>query len=365
MLTREARRRRLLSVPLVIGLAVGLAAGTSTGAAGSAAGFPDHVRRPAYFSLDGPPPAPNWVVNPCSNPVATFSHGILTIDTPAFDCFEYVLHTPLGVWNRWVSNERGWRVKAKVEVDPASEGSCQDDRDSARLWMHDHTSLVIVGIAPDWVCLVYPDEVVVPYTTTDRFHTYRIESKGRIVRVYVDGELVIDHTLTWRGGGTEALIFGDGTVGGGSEPDPVGLLLLRRHAGLRPRRLGGQRLAGEHTGGPERRNHPTVDRRRRVRFGVRDLGVLLCDEVVTTGPSPPPPLAWRTGGARPAPHAGEQRDLHGLGSHHAWTASTTTSTSASSPTEGRGARGHDASGLDGLLRSALAQRAGPRPCPFR
>ncbi len=224
MFARETRRRRLLTGALVMGFAVGLVAETGPRAAPAAAdGFPDYVRRPAYFNFDRPPPAPNWgVIHSCSDDASSsFRHGILTIDTPAPGCFEYALLDPNGVWNRWVSNERGWIVETSLKVDPSSEGSCPSenvgDDDSARLWIHDHTSLVIVGIAPDAVCIVYPDIVVAPFTTTDGFHVYRVESKGRIVRVYVDGELVIDHTLTTQvAGGTRALLFGDGTVGGGS-----------------------------------------------------------------------------------------------------------------------------------------------------
>ena len=46
--------------------------------------------------------------------------------------------------------------------------------------------------------------------TTDDFHVYRIESKLDQVRVYVDDVLAIDHTLSWTGGGSDVLNFGDG-----------------------------------------------------------------------------------------------------------------------------------------------------------
>ena len=56
--------------------------------------------------------------------------------------------------------------------------------------------------------------------TTDGFHVYRIEGRGLQVKVYVDGVLKIDHTLVnLNGGGSNALIFGDGI--GDSGPSRV------------------------------------------------------------------------------------------------------------------------------------------------
>jgi hypothetical protein len=42
---------------------------------------------------------------------------------------------------------------------------------------------------------------------------YRIESRLNNVKVYVDGDLVIDHVLTWSGGGSDVLSFGDIALG--------------------------------------------------------------------------------------------------------------------------------------------------------
>jgi hypothetical protein len=90
-----------------------------------------------------------------------------------------------------------------------------DYRGAVQIWANDHTNLVIVGFSPDAICLAYPDHVRVPMVTTDGFHVYRIVSRGRRVQVYVDGELTIDHILSWSGGGSNVLMFGDG-VGGTS-----------------------------------------------------------------------------------------------------------------------------------------------------
>jgi hypothetical protein len=134
---------------------------------------------------------------------------MLTVDTPGPSCFEYLLYAPRGLWNRWADNRRGWVVEAALRVDPTSAGSCLD-ADAVRLWMHDDTHLVIVGLSPDALCIVYPDRVSVPLVTTDSLKAYRVEARGRTVRVYVDGRLVLDHTLSERGSGTRALVFGDG-----------------------------------------------------------------------------------------------------------------------------------------------------------
>lgn len=38
-----------------------------------------------------------------------FFHGILTIDSPT--CYEYILYSPKGIWNKYVSNSRGGSSK--------------------------------------------------------------------------------------------------------------------------------------------------------------------------------------------------------------------------------------------------------------
>ena len=136
------------------------------------------------------------------------SDGILTIDALGAH-HEFILYAPKGEWNRHVSNTRGWVLEARLRVDPASNLECGSD---LLIWAHDHTSLLQVGFAPGEICIFYPDRVHYPMNTSDGFHAYRIVSRLASVRIYVDGRLAIDHTLSHMGGGTEALLFGDGNA---------------------------------------------------------------------------------------------------------------------------------------------------------
>ncbi len=98
-------------------------------------------------------------------------------------------------------------------TNPAEE--CNDTPGtSLKIWAHDHTNLVIFGFTTEEVCIAYPDNARFSMDTTNAFHVYRIESRGRSVRVYVDGELKINHTLTWTGGGSDVLTYGDGHANG-------------------------------------------------------------------------------------------------------------------------------------------------------
>ena len=157
-------------------------------------------------------PASPWVTTQCQGgpSTATAAQGILTVASAS--CMEFSLRDPDGLWHRFVDNARGWIIETSLKVDPATTPQC-DFRGSVQIWAHDHTNLLVVGFSPDAMCLAYPDNVRVPMNTTDSFHVYRIVSKGRHVQVYVDGALTIDHTLSWSGGGTVNLMFGDG-VGG-------------------------------------------------------------------------------------------------------------------------------------------------------
>ena len=158
-------------------------------------------------------PDPSWETWDCGDGVsqAMVSHGILTIDSPS-SCYEFILWYPNGTWHKLVDNARGWVIEASLKVDPSTEPRC-DDRGSVQIWANDHTNLVIIGFSTNEICIAYPDNVRFPMDTTNSFHIYRIESKGNRVQVYVDGDLRIDHTLSWTGGGSNILNFGDG-VGG-------------------------------------------------------------------------------------------------------------------------------------------------------
>lgn len=129
--------------------------------------------------------------------------GILTINSPS-DCYEYSLYSPKGIWNKYVSNSRGWIIETSLKVDPITLPG------NVEIWANDHTILIIVYFNTNEIYIAYPEQVHFPMDTTDGFHVYRIEAKGMHVKIYVDGSLAIDHMLSSPGLGTEALVFGDG-----------------------------------------------------------------------------------------------------------------------------------------------------------
>ena len=152
------------------------------------------------------------------------SGGILTIDSPTFTnpytpsgeprlsfINAFSLRHPDGVWHQEVSNSRGWAVEARLRVAPSSNESCGND---LLIWMYDHDRLVKVGFGTNEVCFISPDIVRYPMDTTDGFHVYRVEVQLDNAKVYVDGDLVIDHILSQTGvGSSDVLMFGDGAGG--------------------------------------------------------------------------------------------------------------------------------------------------------
>jgi hypothetical protein len=170
---------------------------------------PERAKRPVVLSFNHLP-GKDWTHTACgTTSSAVVSHGLLTINSPDQDCNEYDLFYPKGIWNQYVSNQRGWIVETSLKVDPSTQPECSS-RGSVQLWINDLTNLIIVGISNNAICIAYPDVVAVDTPTTDGFHIYRVESKGKVVRIYQDGQLKIEHTLTTPGGGTESLGFGDG-----------------------------------------------------------------------------------------------------------------------------------------------------------
>jgi hypothetical protein len=108
-------------------------------------------------------------------------------------------------------------IETRLRLDPTSDTQCGAAAYGAvQIWAHDHTILVILGFSADAICLAYPDEVRYSMDTTDGFHVYRLEARGLRVKVYVDDTLAIDHTLSWPGGGSDILMFGDGNGDGKS-----------------------------------------------------------------------------------------------------------------------------------------------------
>lgn len=170
------------------------------------------LKEPVILNFDRLP-GRLWETWDCGDGVsqARVSHGILTIDAP-LSCYEFILWYPNGRWHKLVDNARGWVIEASLKVDQSTQPDC-DDRASVQIWANDHTNLVIIGFSTNEICIAYPDNVRFPMDTTNSFHIYRIESKGNQVQVYVDGDLKIDHILSWTGGGSNILMFGDGVAG--------------------------------------------------------------------------------------------------------------------------------------------------------
>jgi hypothetical protein len=173
---------------------------------------PADAKKPVVLNFDNLPAAP-WVSWNCgAGETATAAHGILTIASPPGGCFEYDLWHPESYWHHYVSNQRGWVVEASLRVDPSTDALPFFDG-AVMIWMHDHTNLVIVGFNPNELLLSYPEHVSFPMNTTDAFHVYRIETRGKRMRIFVDGNLAIDHTFSISVGlGSDVLMFGDGNL---------------------------------------------------------------------------------------------------------------------------------------------------------
>jgi hypothetical protein len=194
-------RRSGATIAIALALVVGFALAPATASAA-----------PVRLDFDTLP-SPAWLANDCETGTATVSGGILTLDSPS--CFEYILNDTNAPWYQTVSNARGWAIETRLRVGdvPGAGASCESDDNGVLIWAHDRSMLIKVSVASGGVCLLYPEQVAYAMDTTDVFHTYRVETKGRRVKVFVDGVLRIDHTLTVLGNGTEVLYFGDGSGG--------------------------------------------------------------------------------------------------------------------------------------------------------
>jgi hypothetical protein len=168
---------------------------------------PLQAREPVIMNFDNLPGS-QWESWDCGDGVgkSTVQNGILKINSAS--CYEFLLNHPKDTWHKYVSNARGWVIETSMRVDPSTQPDCTDG--ALMIWANDHTNLLIVGFSTNAVCLTYPDQVRSYMNTTDAFHIYRIESKGREVKIYVDGKLKINHALSWSGGGSDVLAFGDG-----------------------------------------------------------------------------------------------------------------------------------------------------------
>jgi hypothetical protein len=160
--------------------------------AGSAQG-----RTPVVQTFAQLPPGP-WQVNQ----PATVAGDILTLRP-----YGYVglFDGAPSDWSGTADNNLGWTVEARMRLDQSVNEGCLPD-DPAHLWAGDHVTVIHVTFARGQVCLTYPEVVVHPMDTQSAFHTYKLEVRRERVKLSVDGRVVIDHTLTWGGGGTPALM---------------------------------------------------------------------------------------------------------------------------------------------------------------
>jgi hypothetical protein len=156
-------------------------------------------------------PAAIWKIWQCAGAKgnkADIAHGILTLSTPS--CYEFYLNHGAGLWHQSVSNARGWVIEANLKMGADTVAQC-DDRGAVQIWAHDHSQLVILGFSTHEICLAYPSQIHFAMDTTKNFHVYRMEAQGKRLRIYVDGKLAIDHTITNQpNNGTDLLMFGDG-----------------------------------------------------------------------------------------------------------------------------------------------------------
>lgn len=175
-------------------------------------------------------PTPPWYNPVAPGTSATASNGILTLDAPA-EANEYALQEasyvnhqvpPADVWDRAVSNSRGWWVEVRMRVDPLVDDQCGSDAargPSLTLWATDDTQkLVRLGFSRSCVALVigFNEAIIVPMDTTSAFHVYRISTRLAHVDIYVDGVRVIQHDYPAADETGRGLVFGDGQSGPGA-----------------------------------------------------------------------------------------------------------------------------------------------------
>lgn len=159
-------------------------------------GVPAHARTPVsqvFTELPGEP----WSINE----PATVAGGVLTLGPYGYVALR---EGQPNEWNGSADNSLGWTVETSMRLDPSVETDCTQE--PARLWAGDYSSVTIVGFGKGAVCLTYPELITVPMDTQDDFHTYRLDVRASSVKLWVDGRQVIDHTLTWAGGGTATVM---------------------------------------------------------------------------------------------------------------------------------------------------------------
>jgi hypothetical protein len=155
------------------------------------------ARTPVVQTFTQLPPGP-WQVNE----PATVAGNVLTLGPYGYVALFDGSATD---WSGNADNSLGWTVEARMRLDESVTEEC-GYAEPARIWAGDHLTVVTVGFARGQVCLTYPNQVVYAMDTQSAFHTYKLDVRRERVRLSVDGRVVIDHTLSWSGGGTPALM---------------------------------------------------------------------------------------------------------------------------------------------------------------
>ncbi len=158
-------------------------------------------------------PGPDWSLSR-SNPLRYYpvsvAGGVLTIDSPnggdtfgkGFFWTSQPTENPPDIWTRYADNSRGWWIEARFRVDPLTPDACESIYDPSGVGFRggdwEREFRLLAGTTR--MCLQtlnYPDTrgVIVPIDSTSAYHTYRLEVKHNVARVYVDGALKIDFTV--------------------------------------------------------------------------------------------------------------------------------------------------------------------------
>lgn len=181
----SGKARFSLAVVLVVAFAGLVVAGTA------------QARTPVVETFAQLPAGP-WRVNE----PATVDGGVLTLGPYGF---VGLFDGSQSDWSGNADNDLGWSVEARLRLDSSVTEDCTS-AEPARIWAGDRLTVITVGFGRGQVCLTYPERVVHAMDTQSAFHTYQLQVRRERVKLSVDGRTVIDHRLSWGGGGTPALM---------------------------------------------------------------------------------------------------------------------------------------------------------------
>lgn len=166
------------------------------------------VQREEFWRVPSDP----WNVigfGPTGEPDVTARGGTLTIgqDTLVMQLEGRAPSDWVGTANRLT----GWAVDFRMRLGREVTVSCSEPAGATPatlVWLGDNTELVQLGFGPGELCVTHPyeDRESVP-VDTDRWHRYRVEARGKHVRITVDGRVVVDREFTGTGQGTVGVGF--------------------------------------------------------------------------------------------------------------------------------------------------------------